>query len=74
MVPNGPKWSRMVPNGPEWSQDLSRQIEETENAIGALGKNKISLNTQLEDTKKLADGEARDRASILVKYNKKERS
>ena len=50
------------------SQDLSRQIEETENAIGALGKNKISLSTQLEDTKKLADGEARDRASILVKY------
>merc|ERR1719434_217105 len=40
------------------SQDLSRQIEETENAIGALQKNKISLGTQLEDTKKLADGEA----------------
>merc|ERR1712158_82598 len=41
------------------SQDLSRQIEETENAIGALQKNKISLGTQLEDTKKLGDGEAR---------------
>merc|ERR1712200_28943 len=25
------------------AQDLNRQIEETENAIGALGKNKISL-------------------------------
>merc|ERR1712042_34251 len=37
------------------AQDLNRQIEETENAIGALGKNKISLSTQLEDTKKLAD-------------------
>merc|ERR1712110_1129806 len=46
------------------SQDLSRQIEETENAIGALQKNKISLGTQLEDTKKLADGEARDRAAL----------
>merc|ERR1719249_391890 len=44
------------------------QIEETENAIGNLGKNKISLQTQLEDTKKLADGEARDRASLLTKY------
>merc|ERR1719192_492206 len=44
------------------AQDLNRQIEETENAIGALGKNKISLTTQLEDTKKLADAEARDRA------------
>merc|ERR1711988_830022 len=32
------------------NQDLTRQIEETENAIAALGKNKISLTTQLEDT------------------------
>merc|ERR1719334_540019 len=50
------------------SQDLSRQIEETENAIAALGKNKVSLSTQLEDTKKLADGEARDRSSLLTKF------
>merc|ERR1711963_1268821 len=50
------------------SQDLSRQIEETETAIGALQKNKISLGTQLEDTKKLADGEARDRAALLTKF------
>merc|ERR1712025_1355306 len=50
------------------SQDLTRQIEETENAIAALGKNKISLSTQLEDTKRLADGEARDRATLLTKY------
>ena len=50
------------------SQDLGRQIEETENAIGALQKNKISLGTQLEDTKKLADGEARDRAALLTKF------
>merc|ERR1719233_2332987 len=44
------------------NQDLTRQIEETENAIAALGKNKISLTTQLEDTKRLGDSEARDRA------------
>ena len=50
------------------SQDLSRQIEETENAIAALGKSKVSLSTQLEDTKRLADAEARDRASLLTKY------
>merc|ERR1719298_215062 len=50
------------------AQDLNRQIEETENAIGALGKNKISLTTQLEDTKRLADAEARDRASLLTKF------
>merc|ERR1719234_1080225 len=29
------------------AQDLNRQIEETENAIGQLGKNKISLRAQL---------------------------
>merc|ERR1711937_642431 len=48
--------------------DLNRQMEEVENTIAALQKNKISLTTQLEDTKKLGDGEARDRASILTKY------
>merc|ERR1712079_450420 len=47
---------------------LHRQIEETENAIAALQKNKISLTTQLEDTKRLGDGEARDRAALLTKY------
>ena len=50
------------------NQDLQRQIEETENAIAALGKGKISLATQLEDTKKLGDAEARDRASLLSKF------
>merc|ERR1719333_1845110 len=50
------------------SQDLNRQIEECENAIGALQKNKISLTTQLEDTKRLGDGEARDRATLLTKF------
>merc|ERR1712173_13404 len=42
------------------NQDLTRQIEETESAIAALGKNKISLTTQLDDTKKMGDSEARD--------------
>merc|ERR1712203_990530 len=50
------------------NQDLSRQIEETENAIAALGKAKISLTTQLEDTKRLGDSEARDKASLLSKF------
>merc|ERR1719361_1759638 len=34
------------------NQDLLRQIDETENAIAALGKAKSSLTTQLEDTKR----------------------
>merc|ERR1712088_284617 len=50
------------------NQDLTRQIEETENAIAALGKAKISLTTQLEDTKRLGDSEARDRAALLAKF------
>merc|ERR1719350_490885 len=29
---------------------------------------KVSLSTQLEDTKRLADAESRDRASLLTKY------
>jgi myosin heavy chain 6/7 len=50
------------------NQDLTRQIEETENAIASLGKTKISLTTRLEDTKRLGDAEARDRASLLSKF------
>merc|ERR1712149_138404 len=50
------------------NQDLLRQIEETENGIASLGKAKISLTTQLEDTKRLGDSEARDRAALLAKF------
>merc|ERR1712127_47989 len=50
------------------NQDLTRQIDEVEAAIAALGKNKISLSTQLEDTKRLGDSEARDRAALLAKF------
>merc|ERR1712079_703068 len=50
------------------NQDLTRQIDEVENAIAALGKTKISLSTQLADTKRMGDTEARDRASLLAKF------
>ena len=50
------------------AQALNLQIEETENAITALGKSKVSLNTQLEGTKRLADAEARDQANHLTKF------
>merc|ERR1719203_736371 len=43
------------------NQDLLRQIDET-------GKAKSSLTTQLEDTKRLGDSEARDRAALLSKF------
>merc|ERR1711981_1278174 len=50
------------------NQDLTRQIDEVEGSIAALAKNKISLSTQLEDTKRLGDSEARDRAALLAKF------
>merc|ERR1712027_170320 len=48
--------------------DLERQIEEGEAAMAALNKNKISLTTQLGDTERMADSEARDRSAMLTKY------
>merc|ERR1712121_183365 len=50
------------------NQDLNRRIEELEAAIANMNKGKISVTTQLEDTKALADAEAKDRASLLTKF------
>merc|ERR1711910_153964 len=50
------------------NQDLNRQIEELEAAIANMNKGKISVTTQLEDTKSLADAEAKDRAALLTKF------
>merc|ERR1712180_30589 len=50
------------------NQDLSRQIEELEVAIANMNKSKISVSTQLEDNKSLANAESKDRASLLTKY------
>merc|ERR1712128_339319 len=49
-------------------QDLNRQIEEIENAIATTDKNKVSVSTQLEDTKRLGDSEAKDRSNLLTKF------
>merc|ERR1711892_840080 len=50
------------------NQDLNRQIEELEAAIANTNKGKISVTTQLEDSKALADAEAKDRAALLTKF------
>merc|ERR1712025_896467 len=50
------------------NQDLNRQVGELEAAIAGMNKGKISVTTQLEDTKALADAEAKDRANLLTKY------
>merc|ERR1719209_1173237 len=50
------------------NQDLSRQIDELEAAIANMNKGKISVSTQLEDTKALANAENKDRSTLLTKY------
>merc|ERR1712002_265978 len=50
------------------NQDLSRQIDELEAAIANMNKGKISVSTQLEETKSLANAESKDRSSLLTKY------
>ena len=46
-------------------QDLSRQIDELEAAIANMNKSKISVATQLENTKALADAENKDLADEI---------
>merc|ERR1740131_680883 len=48
--------------------DLCRQLEEAESMHSQLGKLKMSLTNQLDDTRKLADDESRERATILGKF------
>ncbi|KAK7067548.1 putative TRAFAC class myosin-kinesin ATPase superfamily [Halocaridina rubra] len=48
--------------------DLLRQLEEAENQNGQLSKIKLSLTNQLDDTRKLADDECRERATLLGKF------
>merc|ERR1719260_562494 len=48
--------------------DSNSRLEELEAAIANMNKGKISVTTQLEDSKALADAEAKDRASLLTKF------
>lgn len=50
------------------NNDLARQIEEAESTASQLSKVKVSLATQLEDTKRMADEESREKASLLGRY------
>lgn len=51
------------------NSDLLRQLEEAESQVSQLAKIKISLTTQLEDTKRLADEEGRVNCSLKLKTN-----
>jgi myosin heavy chain 6/7 len=50
------------------NSDLLRQLEEAESQVSQLSKLKISLTTQLEDTKRLADEESRVRTNHCKQY------
>ena len=47
--------------------DHLRQLEEVENQINQLNNLKLTLTTQLEDTKKAADDESRVRFALIFK-------
>merc|ERR1719295_1560628 len=48
--------------------ELLRQLEEAESQNSQLAKLKITLGTQLDDTRKMAEEEGRERAAILGKF------
>lgn len=50
------------------NSELSRQLEDIDTQIATLNKLKISLASQLEDVKRVADEEARERAVLLAKF------
>merc|ERR1719251_207818 len=47
--------------------DLTHHADEAERLAAQLSKDKTSLNTQLEDAKRLADAETRERINLLGK-------
>merc|ERR1712212_868216 len=48
--------------------ELLRQLEEAESQNSQLAKLKITLGTQLDDTRKMAEEEGRERSTILGKF------
>lgn len=50
------------------NSDLSRQLEDVDSQVSQLNNLKSQLAQQLEDTKRLADEEARERATLLGKF------
>merc|ERR1719278_856987 len=48
--------------------DLLRQLQELENQANMLSKLKAQLQTQLDEARMVADGEAKERAALLGKF------
>merc|ERR1712228_1106018 len=48
--------------------DILRQLQELESTANMLSKYKVQLTSQLEETKKIADEEAKERHSLLGKF------
>ena len=54
------------------NSDLLRQLQELENSADMLNKVKISLSSQLDEQRMIADGEAKERQSLLGKFRNAE--
>merc|ERR1712038_1277438 len=52
--------------------DLLRTLQELENSASMLGKFKTQLQSQLQETKRVADDEAKERQSLLGKFKNAE--
>merc|ERR1712111_246662 len=50
------------------NSDLLRSLQELENSASMLGKIKVQLSGQLDEVKRVADDEAKERHSLLGKY------
>ena len=50
------------------NSDHLRQLQELENAANMLSKTKIQLSGQLEEAKRVADDETKERSSLLGKF------
>merc|ERR1711976_345553 len=48
--------------------DLEKQIHDGENQLRNLNKMKVSLQNQLEDMRRLAESETRDKATLVGKF------
>merc|ERR1712008_637230 len=48
--------------------DMLRQLQEIENAAALMAKYKVQLSAQLEEVRRVADDEAKERQSLLGKF------
>jgi myosin heavy chain 6/7 len=52
--------------------DLERKLDEADSQVAQLNKTKISLETQLADSQRMAEVEAKERLQLMSKYRSME--